>query len=222
MSDELTGKPAFLSKQTAEALPYQGVSPDAVPNFDGELAVENDPDYMAEHNPPEGKGPSRGYQERWRAIARYHALGKTNNWICGKLGYSPTGVSLALKSEWVQAEVKRFRESYETDIMSKIKEAATDGVEVIHQVILDPNAKISDRLNASFWSAEKSTGKARQEVALESGTLSNFMDLLKQMQQRGETLDVTPNPTDPADIKEITGTVQEEQDRWGNWIETNL
>ncbi len=213
-------KPAFTDPARAESIGYVQAPPDAVPTFDQELSCEYDPEY-AENNPPEGKGPSRGYRERWRAIARYHALGKSNNFICGKLGYSPTAVSLALKSDWVQAEVERYRTSYETDIIHRVKEAAIDGVEVIHQIILNEKEKSATRLDAAKWAAEKTTGKARQEVSVESGTLTNFMELLRDMKNRGEQLrDVGPGEAGPLLSGEVTDA--EQPSKYDTWLDENL
>lgn len=206
-----TDNPAFLDKERAEAIGYVGAPPDELPLFDAEL---NEP---LEENvdgdiTPAGKGPSRGYRERWRSIARLHALGLTNNQIGRKLGYSPTGISLALKQPFVLEEVEKFRAAFDNDLASRVKNIASDGLDRIHSIILDDKEKTSIVLDASKWAVEKATGKARQEVTVESGTLSSFMDLLKQMKERNEPLDVTP--TDAALLAEGQPEPKSEIDSW--------
>lgn len=186
-------KPAFLDPERAKSIGYVGA--DDTPQFDAELnaPAEELGDALSEDIAPAGKGPSRGYRERWRSIARLHALGLTNNQIGRKLGYSPTGISLALKQPFVMEEVEKFRASFDGDIANRIKGIASDSLDRIHAIVLDDTEKTSIVLDAAKWAVEKATGKARQEVTVESGTLSSFMDLLRQMKDRGEPLDVTPD-----------------------------
>jgi len=137
------------------------------------------------------------------------------------LGYSPTAVSLALKSEWVQAEVARFRGMLEEDITHQIKEAAKDGASFVHETILNENAKVSERLDASKWAIEKTTGKAKQEIGVESNTLTSFMEMLRDMQRNGEMIDVTPSQ--PA----LVEGQQDQQapavpDKWSAFLGDNL
>lgn len=216
-------RPAFMSKETAEAAPYVGADPDAVPQFDAELdgaAVPVGPDDPVVSV---GKGPSVGYTERWRSIARLHALGQTNNQICRKLGYSAPGVSLALKQPFVQAEVLRYRQQYEADIMTQVRSAALDGVERIHRIILDDKERSSVVLDAAKWAVEKTTGKPKQEVSVESGTLTTFMEMLKDMRKRGEAIDVTPalGPDASGNPDQAQG-FDTERNRYDTWIDDEL
>lgn len=220
-------KPAFLDPERAAKIPYQSGEAPVEVRFDHELACEHDPavestDLVEQH--PGGKGPSPGYKERWRAIARYNALGWNNTQIGTKLNYSPTAVSLALKSEWVQAEVARYRSMLESDITHQVKEAAKDGATFIHETILNEKAKDRDRLDASKWAIEKTTGKAKQEIGVESNTLTSFMDLLRDMQRQGDTIDVTPSAPATAeaqDVRKVEGTV-EVSAKWAGFLGDNL
>lgn len=181
---------------------------DTPPVFDQELEPLTEPQEEpqesteAEHQGTIGKGPSAGFRERWRSIARYNALGFTNKRIGELLGYSPPGVSLALKHPWVQAEVEKFRAQFhDPAIMNALKSAGPDAIQQIHKTILDDTEKSELRSTNSRWVVEKLTGKAKQEVSLESNTLATFLDTLKQMQQSGESLeeiDVTPQKPEEA------------------------
>lgn len=207
MSDEFSpaSKPAFLDPARANSIGYVGA--DEVPQFDNEIeeVVE-----------PAGKGPSRGYQERWRAIARLHALGLTSGQIGRKLGYSPTGISLALKQPWVQSEIERYRSAFESDVITRVKAAAQDGAEFIHETIHNEQAKTSERLDASKWAVEKATGKAKQEIGVESGTLMSFMELMKNMGQGQDA----PRDVTSSDAPEIAAPV--DIDQFDLWLDTNL
>jgi len=209
--DEVTGmgKPAFLAKETAEAASYNGVPPDAVPTFDEELSELK-----------EDEIPSAGYITRHREIARLHALGLTNNAICEKLGYSPARMSIVLRTPFVQEEIAKWRALLQDeDTLSILKETARDGARRLRATVLDPNAKDSIVLDATKFAIEKSHGKAKQEVSVESGSLQAFTELLRSMQKNGEMIDVTP-PTSETTVKEIVAT--QESDKFQDWLKSNL
>ncbi len=211
-------KPAFLSKERAESIPYHGA--DDVPQFDAELEalppLETD-------LPPRGQGPTAGYETRWREIARLHALSYTNNQIAGHLGYSATGISLALKNPFVQAEITRWRERYysqsATDI---IKDVAVDAAKRIGQVVRDPRAKTSDVLSASTWAYEMVNGKAKQAMSLEAGGLAAYMEMQKSMLERGEPIDVGPAQPDTTVSGDNGATQTTGNDDWTTWIDKNV
>lgn len=210
-------KPVFLDKDRAKESTYVGS--DITPEFDAEL--EPLPD-LGEGAPPLGKGASRGYETRYRLIARYHAEGYTNNQIATKLGYSAPGVSNALGHPFVQAEIKRWREAlFSQDTMDIVKDTAREGALAIKKIISNPDTKESTLLAASQWAVEKATGKAKQEISHESGTLNTFMDLLKQMQGRGEVLDVTPQAPILTVGPESLPEAQKEPD-WSEWIDQHV
>lgn len=208
-------KPAFLDPVRAESLGYIGA--DEIPTFDAELEHIADPESDVS---PAGKGPTPGYRERWRAIARLNALGLTSGQIGRKLGYSPAGISLALQKPWVQAEVTRYRELFEADIAARTRQAAEDGIAFIHETIHNDKAKVSERLSASQWAVEKHSGKARQEVTHESNTLTSFMQMLAEMQRRGESIDVTPVPAAREAAGELTAAPQPA--KFDRWLDENL
>ena len=219
MDEENVERPAFLDKERAESIGY--ISGDEIPVFDQELAplppLEGD-------NPARGKGPSRGYEIRWREIARLHALGYTNNQIAKHLGYSPQGISLAMKQPLVVEEIERYRTLYfSQDALNIIKEAALDGARHIRNIILDPKAKESTRVAASQWAVEKATGKARQEISVESESLSRFMELAERAVERGQVVDVTPLPiTAESKNQPATGENPASNANWDTWIAENV
>lgn len=172
------GKPLFLTPE-AENAPYPESDPDAVPD----LAAYDAMEVLPAENAP--------LKPRHREIARLHALGKTNNEICKKLGYTPAWISTLLASAALRAEVDRYRNRlYEQDVITAMKDLGADSVRVLEEIIRNPNEKSALRADQARWVLEKLTGKAKQEVTVESNTLAAFMDTLKQMQASGETLDV--------------------------------
>jgi len=202
-------KPAFTDASKAAATPYCG-SPDEIPTFDRELETES----------PEA--PSRGIITRYREIARLHAFGKTNNEICALLGYTPSRMSIILTNPFVQEEIQKWRDQLvDDDAIGIMKNAARDGARRIHAFILNPKTRDTVAMDASKFAVEKTHGKARQEVSVESGTLSTFMDMLKEMKSRGEPLDVTPTGV-PALAGPSEDKAAAPQNEFDDWLDENL
>ena len=214
-------KPKFYTKEEAEQAGYPGVvEDDKAPNFDHEFEWL---DSGLGGAGDEKKEPSRGYIERWRLLARYHAAGLTNNQIARKLGYSAMSVSVALKHQFVQDEIEKYRITRDYDIQTRLKEAADDGIQVIHEIINNDQEKSSTRLDAARWAIEKAHGKAKQEVSVESGTLGSFMELLKSMKSSGEAIDVTPKLGSPENSREIEQhDASSSPNQFASWIDDNL
>lgn len=210
--------PAFLDPVRANSIGYIGA--EGTPNFDHELVDEHSPALAAND---EG-GPSRGYRERWRMIARLVAMGKRQKQICEELGYSQNRLSNVLKSEWIQSEIARYRQQYDADIATQVKEAATDGIHVIHRIINSDAEKSQTRLDAAKWAVEKAHGKARQEVTVESGTLSSFIGMLREMRERREVIEVTALPALPeSNAPDATDAVAPPPaDRFDAWLDKHI
>lgn len=215
------GRPIFLTPE-AENAPYIEADHDTVPDLTTYDAMES--------LPPDGSI----LKPRHREVARLHALGKTNNQICEKLGYTPSWISTLLSSQPVMAEVDRYRNRlYEQDVITAMKDLGSDSVRVIEEIIRNPAEKSSLRADQARWVLEKLTGKAKQEVNVESNTLVAFMDTLRQMQSSGESLDVidvSPSPKgegqEPREIavKEISQRQASGpgDPKFLNWIDTDL
>lgn len=207
-------KPIFMDPEKAALSTYDGANPNAFPTFDSEL--ESLPE-LNEELPPRGKGASRGYEQRWSLIALYHVAGYTNNQIGRHLGYSPTGVSLALTKPYVRMEIERYRMKYGSDEALLIMQRNTTHAALrLEREIADPNCK--EGHDSAKFVLEKVTGKPRQEVQVESGTILSFMEMLKEMNQRA-----IPQP-----LKDVTTSDQPKRidapnkDPFDVWIDTNL
>lgn len=188
------------------------------PTFDAE--IPEPPSGDTETPVPDTPAPSDGLRERWRTVARLYAHGRPRKQIAELTGYTPDGISKILARPWTKNEVYRYRQAYETDLVSRIKEAALDGTAVIHGIILDDTEKSTTRLDASKWAVEKTTGKPKQEVSVESGTLMQYMDMLKEMKTRGEVIDVTPAPSVDIGALQI-GPADAVPDPWNAWLDAN-
>jgi hypothetical protein len=208
-------RPAFFDEKTAAAVAYAG-EPDAIPLFDHELLPEN-PDV-----------PVLGVQNRYREIARRHAFGQTNNQIAHALGYTASRISIILRDPFVQSEINRWRDQlFDSDVVTRMKEVASDAVTRLHGLVLDPQTDDRVALSASQFAIEKVTGKAKQEISVESGSLAAFTELLKEMKARGEVLDVTPQ----AALPEAHGaeghagkreSAAQQTDHFTAWIKENV
>lgn len=198
-------KPAFLDPERASSIGYVGA--DDIPKFDAELETAS-PD-----------APSPGIIDRYREIARRHAHGQTNNQICEALGYTPSRMSIILKDPFVQSEILKWRQAFfDGDAISRLKEAARDGADRIHKIILNPKSDDRTVLAAATFAVEKSHGKARQEVQVESGTLMSFMDMMKQMQSGVQpALAPAAGPV----VKDVIEAAPQ-QDKFDTWLDTNL
>ena len=215
------GRPAFLDPERAESINYPG-APDGSTEviFDHELQLEP-LELPGEALAPVGKGPSPGVKDRYIAIARLHAYGYSNNQIARHLGYSATGISLALKKPFIQAEIERHRaQLFDPDVQNRLKLMGRDAVDHVHRTILDPAVKDELRSTNARWAVEKLTGKPKQEVNVESGTLNQFMDLLKQMGPGA----AGPESRDVTDVAQIAApdAAPQEADPWSGWLQTNF
>lgn len=204
--EEMLENPAWLSKETAEAVPY---GDEATPTFDAELIAE-DP-----------SAPVKGVIDRYREIARLHAHGITNNEICRRLGYTASRMSIILRDPFVQTEIARWRnEFFSSDAIGKMRMAAEDGATRIHEIILDPKSKPDTVLRAAQLAIEQSHGKAKQTIET-VGDVNFFVTLGRQMQERGE-IDVTPPPALDAPRTAGTPATQTAGGRFDAWISENL
>lgn len=164
----------------------------AVPVFDTELIAE-DP-----------AAPSRGYITRYSEIARLHACCCTNNEIAAALGYTAVRVSILLKDPFVQAEIAKWRTKIGGDALERMKAASVDGARRVHEIILDRSAKNSDVLAAATLAIDRAHGKPTQEHRHESGSLMEFIQLVREQR----TPAVTGSPGTESLEREVIDVAQ--------------
>ncbi len=215
-------------------LPEQRAAPNAPqsgsPTFDWEL---DEPTLNKDGTPrKEGSGRPLGATDKDArttrtqhfAVARLHALGLRNTQIAERTGYTQERISQILAMDHTKEEIRRYRSQlYDQDLTSALKDIGKDAIQVVHKMVLDDEQKLRERVEAAKWVLEKVTGKPKQEVQHESNTLAAFMDMMKGMSERGETLDVTPQTAEPreAGAPEVPA-IAESGDRWTHWVADNL
>ena len=223
--DEKVFSPAFLSQERAEACEYPGA--DDVPTFDLEI-----PDITAQGLAELEKTvdgvpkPVAGVINRYREVARLHVLGKTNNFICKYLGYTAPRVSIILRHPYTQYEIMRLRSQiFDRDTVETLKEASRDGAKYVHSVILDESEATKYRLDAAKWAKEQAYGKAHQSHTVENNTLNVYIDMMKDMKNRGEILDVSPLSSETSkdgSSEDLTEKPESLNGKWDSWLDDNL
>lgn len=203
--------PLFANPTASVPDTYPGIVEQ--PTFDAELSTDAETTGQ----------PTARTTARWRAVARLNAHGVGASIIAKRLKYSPAAVANLLANPWVQTEVQKFRESWDLDPNQRIKDAAIDSIDRIHAMVLDEGTNAKLALDASKFLLEKATGKAKQEINVESGTLMQYMEMLKGMQQRGETFEVVDvTPAEPQNLLEAREVEAEPADRWNTWLDHNV
>lgn len=219
--DEPGFRPAFLTRETAEAAPYIGC--DEVPTFDDEV-----PESEGETLPVPADAPGEGIRTRYSEIARLHALGQTNNQIASTLGYTASRLSIVLRHPFVQSEIRRIRDAvFDRSTVDTLKEASRDGVRLIHNTILDNGADLRTRIDASKWAKEQAYGKAHQSHSVENNTLNVYIDAVREMTKKGEIIDVTPGAPGAPGTSDKNGSEkvtkdENAPDQWSKWLDDNL
>lgn len=212
-------RPIFMDPERVEATREKRIIEQAG-IFDCELEGLTTPLPDLENDlPARGKGPSRGYEERYRLIALYHSLGYTNNQIASHLGYSAPGISLALSKPFVQTEIERLRLQHAMpEAQDTMKRATSAAALRLEKAIMNPDDKAGH--DAAKFVLEKVTGKARQEVQVESGTILSFMELIRDMNNRGIPAGPPREVTETAEVLQRSDSPQ--QDEFDTWLNTNL
>ncbi len=159
---------------------------------------------------------------KYMEIARLAAMALTSAQIAKRLGYKSETITQILKHPNVEAEIGRYRAKlYDQDLITAMKDLGGDSMAVIVEMLHSPSEKLKDRAELAKWIMEKLTGKAKQEVNVESNTLAAFMDLVKTMKSRGEsiesqTIDVTP------EVQQDLPSLGTSQSKHSRWLDENL
>lgn len=153
-------EPLFLNDEAAAAAAYVGVT-----TFDDELTA------------PDPDAPTEGVLERYRLIARLHAMGLTNNAIAHQLRYTASRISILLRDPFVQREVAVWRDKFISgDTLTILSTVANDAALRMLDIIRDPKATNADVLRIGTFSTEQVFGKAKQSVDVKNTTLDMFME----------------------------------------------
>jgi len=161
---------------------------------------------------------------RHREFCRLIVRGATGREIMEKLGYSESRVSVLKNDPLIQSEIERLEDRlFEEDLNSRLKNLGPIAIGVLEDVLTsnDPSIKPHVKREAATWVVEKLTGKPRGEINVESNSLTGFMDLIKQMQERGEGFDTaTIAKVDPVPL--IEDSTQKSGTDWDKWLDENI
>lgn len=176
------------------------VSPAHAPYDESKDVPLTDEEKQELHQYEPNPGTTKPIQARLKEACRLRVAGMTVTKIAEQLGYNRLYLYTALRTPRARAEMSRFADRmFEADVMTRLKALGPSAVDVIEELINDPAVSALKKADKAQWIIEKLSGKARQEVGVESNTLAAFMEVARQMQQRGETLtdiDVTPQRAD--------------------------
>lgn len=217
MSDkpEIPQKPKFLSSTVTD--PEERKKPDDMTWGDWTLK------------------PGKPLSARHRELARLAFMGKSQAEICQILDYTQARVSVLLTNSQIRAEIERLQNvAFERTVGERLKDMGPAAMSVIEEALLDDTngMKMKDRAAIAQWVAEKLDGKAIQKTETADATLGRFLDIIAGMQQRGETLDVTPAPVgeaaltvSPNNIPKSTEDIPETPQgvsSLSRWVDENL
>lgn len=165
---------------------------------------------------------------RHREVARLLFLGtKSQTEIAGIVGFAVGSISKMAKNPRIVAEVERLRERmFEVTVAERLKQMGPAAANVIEGVLSSGSkAKLETQLDAARWVIEKLTGKARQEVDVQSSTLSQFMQMLAEHKAGAPA---KPGALEHSNVVPDSATVVElgvspalkEESKFANWVDT--
>lgn len=150
---------------------------------------------------------------RWQRIQdirteHYHminmaVMGMSQAQIAIELGYTQASVSKILNTPSVKEEINRkIQEVYGDSVKKFLKDRALNAGIVTAEIMNNPEAKASDRLNAATYILDHSIGKAQQTVNHTGNFIMEIMDEATRITKLREANHVTPELTvkpDPFD-----------------------
>jgi hypothetical protein len=99
----------------------------------------------------------------------------------------------------------------ELDVMSKVNAIAVDGLNVIHEIVLNGEDKPEVRLNAAKWAVELLMDKQSTGANLE--TISSYIQLLKSLSDKSPKQAIS---------KEILKDKSLTEDEWERWLDDHF
>lgn len=177
--------------------------------------------------------PLRSLTARHRRLAELLFLGKSGREIAEELGYTEAWVSRLSSNSKVLDEVERLRDkAFEKTVSERLKDLGPQAANVVEEILHDEKEKAALRADLAKWTLEKLTGKAKQEVAVESTTLSTFFELLKQSGERTVLPRVStpgapalaggePNPSgEPSPVELNPEAPSEPPSKYAAWVDS--
>lgn len=163
--------------------------------------------------------PGKPLSPRHKQLARMIAEGKTTNEIAEKLDLTAGRVSVLRSNTEIMKEAERVAEKlFDITVQERLKHLGPHAADLLEEIFISDSSAItmSHKIDAAKWIVEKLTGKARQEIDVQHSTLQNFIDLMKQMKDSGETIDVTPKPVE---LLEATAPNETPVNLFAKWVD---
>ena len=158
-------------------------------------------------------------------IAYMMASGVPNQRIAKDLGLTPARVSVLISNSRIKQRAKEIQADYMGGSLEKsFREAAPKALNVMTDIIDDPceKHKTALKFEASKWMLEKVTGKAVQQVQVESNTIGALFDQMDLMKKAGQVITVGALAPSIGTEAEETAPEEPAQDKMDKWVEDNL
>ena len=169
---------------------------------------DNIPAKAAKVNWPERLGPKKvSYKHDF--IIRLAALGFKQCEIAERTGYSQTRLSLILNNSRIKKKILQVREQvFSKDPDTALRTMIPDALNVIREVIQNPQERAQTRIDASYRLLDRTHGKAKQSIDVGGSLIRDLFDQLDAV-KNAKPIDVTVEAKD-ADV--IDAWVSKEYD----------
>ena len=154
-----------------------------------------------------------------RKFAQLVVAGMPDRELASFFGISSREVASLKARPQVKAEIAKVHDQVYADDHYKVLKVLTHrAIDTIVEIMEDPEAKRSERLDAAKWIAEKATGKAVQAIQVQSSTLSDVFDKLDSLEKSGKLIDVIPSA--PSKVAELNAPAVEKKEsvRLDEWV----
>lgn len=125
--------------------------------------------------------------QRHHEVVRLALLGRSNNEIAAKLGFTPSSVSLILNNRMVKDKLDFLRaqkDAASVDVMSAIRELAPKCIEVLESVMDNEGNPAAARVSAAKDVLDRA-GFAAPKVIQTQGVITHLtLDELNEIKQR--------------------------------------
>lgn len=137
----------------------------------------------------EWQGP-RKLSHRHQLIAHLAALGYSQRDIARNTGFSDHRVSMLLKTDLMQAQVKLVREVEMNGlgVTQKLDQLSSQAIRVYEQILMDPHQRAALRAKVATDVLDRKLGKPNQRIEVGGSLIKDFIQLLKQQDEDRKTM----------------------------------
>lgn len=130
-------------------------------------------------------------------------------------GYTDAWISTLKSNDKINEEISRLQDRlFSETVQQQLANLGNDAVSTVEEMLRSDGEKLRDRVETARWLIEKLTGKARQEMEINSG--STLLQLLQKLDALR-----TAEPGDQRQVIELTK--EKTEDAWmDNWVGQNI